>query len=59
METRAITFRKLKEICGCTFYEANDVMCCHVYSETNAKCNSKNCPVWAKLRRGDDDLHKK
>ncbi len=56
-ETRAITFRKIKEICAykdvlwypngkCT------ALCC--YNSTETLCTAANCPVWAKLRRGDD-----
>lgn len=66
METRLITFRKLKKVClyhdrlwvdgkkwvsYCTHDDAMPLI--------TAICRQKNCPVWAKLRRGDDDLHKK
>ena len=66
METRGITFRKLKENC---LYRARVWVddkkrvsyCVHddAAADYSDICRQNNCPVWAKLRRGDDDLHKK
>ena len=61
METRAITFRKLKSFCSfqdCYFLPYGDpVFTCAKLGydgDIEHRCTAKNCPVWAKLRRGDD-----
>ena len=59
MEYRLITFRKLKEMCPYKYYWGLELRtaCEHddVYEEnTTVDCCKKNCPVWAKLRRGDE-----
>jgi hypothetical protein len=55
METRAITFRKLKENCRLAYvYESHTLgeLCCHdMHSTKIIPCESKNCPVWRKLKK--------
>lgn len=60
METRAITFRKLKHNCCFDFCHAdlgdgrycfyNAVPTTPYKLQNLVKCNSKNCPVWRKLK---------
>lgn len=61
MEARLITFRRLKEVCtyrDCYFLERDDyVLTCAKLGygvDIKHRCTAKNCPVWAKLRRGDE-----
>ena len=59
METRGITFRRLREMCPYKYYWGLELRtaCEHddVYEEnTTVDCCKKDCPVWAKLRRGDE-----
>jgi len=50
-ETRGITFRKIKEICAWATVSIGITYCCHkYYGYRGSHCNSKNCPVWKKLK---------
>jgi hypothetical protein len=58
METRAITFRKLKSFCAfqdcyCLPYGDPVFTCAKLGydGDIEHRCNSKNCPVWRKLKK--------
>lgn len=55
METRAITFRKLKDICRLMYvYESATLgeLCCHdMHSTKITPCTAANCPVWKGLKK--------
>jgi hypothetical protein len=66
METRGITFRKLSQICPKrdyfyrTSYSTRPIYFClkvwHKYgNKRDIGCFAANCPVWRKLRRGDEN----
>jgi hypothetical protein len=54
METRAIMFRKLKEICGEMYCACPDNKMKYYCYKTNKDeympCTAANCPVWRKLK---------
>jgi len=50
-ETRGITWRNLKEGCAWVTVSIGITYCCHkYYGYRGSHCNSKNCPVWKKLK---------
>lgn len=57
METRAITFQMLQFICEHNYSEQRKLYCRNCDLSDAYKymaCAVENCPVWRKLRRGDD-----
>ena len=55
METRVITFRKLKSICDEKYDDYSDNITTYycyklIDNYKDTRCTAKNCPVWRKLK---------